>query len=74
MGKNVDQEKIEAILFQFNKVLGNIPIYGDSGPQYDQACNEIATAINDYCFLNGEFSIGEMGDKLSINDAIVECL
>lgn len=69
---NGDYDKVEAIFFQLNKIVGNISLNGEGSPQPGGPYNELAAAINDYCFLQGGFYVEEIGDRMAIKDTMVE--
>lgn len=69
---NNDRRKIEEIIIELNKIAGNTVLYGEDGKVTLEAFSRVSSAINNYCFLQGNFSIGEMGGKLTINDSMVE--
>lgn len=65
-------KRAETLFLNINKIVGDIPLYGESGAQMDVFCKKLAVDINDYCLQQGGFFIEEMGDKLTVKDSLVD--
>jgi len=72
MGNEGERERVAGIIFNIVKTISSMPLYGEKGAQHLEACKKITADINDYCFMFGNFSVGEIKDQATFNDTVIE--